>query len=172
MLHIPKIDDYLEILTDEEVKDFVTINFSESIREEENLRKVAKSLYIFLTTPDEVESNFSDNCIHHYNVKTLNLFDPELQLINTKPVIKNKLKILFSELKKFKVQTVLALNYKKRNDLKIFHSSTKLVASDSDNDETFKSIHQSIMTKIKNYACEDWIVLDAIIKHSVKIFEC
>ena len=99
MLYIPKIDDYLKILTDEEVEDFVAINFSEyfkSIREEQNLRKVAKSLYIFLTTPDEVEkyvqSNSSDNCVHHYNVEILNLFDPELQLINTKPVIKNKLK--------------------------------------------------------------------------------
>ena len=29
MLHIPKIDDYLEILTDEEVKDFFAMNFSE-----------------------------------------------------------------------------------------------------------------------------------------------
>ena len=29
MLYIPNIDDYLEILTDEEVKDFVAINFSE-----------------------------------------------------------------------------------------------------------------------------------------------
>ena len=29
MLHISKIDDYLEILTDEEVKDYVAINFSE-----------------------------------------------------------------------------------------------------------------------------------------------
>ena len=29
MLHIPKIDDYIEILTDEEVKDFVAMNFSE-----------------------------------------------------------------------------------------------------------------------------------------------
>ena len=84
MLYIPKIDDYLKILTDEEVEDFVAINFSEyfkSIREEQNLRKVAKSLYIFLTTPDEVEkylqSNFSDNFVHHYNVKILNLFDPE-----------------------------------------------------------------------------------------------
>ena len=28
MLHISKIDDYLEILTDEEVKDFVAISFS------------------------------------------------------------------------------------------------------------------------------------------------
>ena len=58
MLYIPKIDDYLEILTDEEVKGFVAIKFSEyfrSIRKEQNLRKVAKSLYIFLTTPDEVE---------------------------------------------------------------------------------------------------------------------
>ena len=54
MLYIPKIADHLEILTDEEVNDFVAINFSESIREERNLRKVAKLLYIFLTTPDEV----------------------------------------------------------------------------------------------------------------------
>ena len=42
MLYIPEIDDYLKILIYEEVKDFVTINFSEhfkSIREEKNLRK-------------------------------------------------------------------------------------------------------------------------------------
>ena len=40
------------------MKNFVAINFSEyfkSTREEQNLGKVAKSLYIFLTTPDEVE---------------------------------------------------------------------------------------------------------------------
>ena len=34
MLRIPKIDDYLEILTDEEVKDFVAKNFNETIRKE------------------------------------------------------------------------------------------------------------------------------------------
>ena len=54
MLYIPEIGDYLKILTDEEVKDFVAINFSEylkSIKVEQNLRKAAKSLYIFLTTP-------------------------------------------------------------------------------------------------------------------------
>ena len=48
MSYIPKIDDYLEIQTDKEVKDFVDINFSEyfkSITEEQNLRKVVKSLY-------------------------------------------------------------------------------------------------------------------------------
>ena len=57
------IDDYLEILTDGEVKDFAAMNFSEhfqSIREEQNLRKIAKSLYIFLTIPDEVERFISD----------------------------------------------------------------------------------------------------------------
>ena len=110
MLYIPRINDYLEILTDEEVKDFVAMNFK-STKEEQNLRKVAKLLYIFLTTPEEVEkhvqSNIYDNCIHHYDAEILNLFDPELQLINTKPVIKNKLKELLSELKKFKFQTVL-----------------------------------------------------------------
>ena len=49
-----------------------------------------------------MQSNSSSNCIHHYNVGILNLFDPELQLINTKPMIKNKLKELLSELKKFR----------------------------------------------------------------------
>ena len=96
-------------------------------------------LYIFLTTPDEVEkylqSNSSDNSIHHYNIVILNLFDPELQLINTKPMIKNKLKELLGKLKKFKVQTVLVLDYKKKNNCKILHSSAKLIASDSDIDE-------------------------------------
>ena len=28
------------------------------------------------------------------------------------------------------------------------------------------------MTKIKNYASKDWIDLDAIIRHNIKIFEC
>ena len=79
----------------------------------------------------------------------MNRFDPELQLINTKPIMKNKLKELLSELQKFKVQIILVLDYKKRNDRKIFHSSTKLIASDSDIDEAFKSMYQSIMTKNK-----------------------
>ena len=58
MFHVPKIGDYLKIVTGEEVKDFRAINLSQyfkSIREEENLRKIAKSRYSFLTTPDEVE---------------------------------------------------------------------------------------------------------------------
>ena len=160
-----------------EVEDFIATNSSEhfqSIREEQNLRKVVKLLYIFLTTTDEVEkyvqSNSSDNCVQHYNVEILNLFDQELQLINTKPVIK-KLKVL-SELKKLKVQTILVLDYKKRSDCKIFHSSAKLIASDSDINEAFKSRHRSIITKIKKCACKDLIVLDVIIKHRIKIFEC
>ena len=80
MLHIPKIDDYIKILTDEKVEAFVAINFSEyskSIRKKQNLRRVARSLYIFLTTPDEVEkyveSNSSDNCIRRYDVEIFNI---------------------------------------------------------------------------------------------------
>ena len=62
-----------------------------------------------MTTPDEVEiyakmmqPNFSDNCVHRYYIEILNLFEPELQLINTKPMIKNKLEELLSDLKRFR----------------------------------------------------------------------
>ena len=71
-----------------------------------------------------MHSNSSDNCVNCY-VEILNFLDPELQLINTKPMIKNKLKELLSEFEKFKAQTILVLEYKKRNDCKIFHSSNK-----------------------------------------------
>ena len=92
MLYIPKIDNYLRILTDEEVEDFIAVNFSEyskSITEKQNLvKKVAKLPYIFLPTPDEVvtylQSNSSDNCIHHYNVKILIFFDPEFRITTDK----------------------------------------------------------------------------------------
>ena len=67
-----------------------------------------------------MQSNSSDNCVHHYNVEVLNLFDTELQLINTKPMIKSKLKELLSELKKVNVQTILVLESKKRYDCKSF----------------------------------------------------
>ena len=110
--------------------------------------------------------------MHHYNVEILNIFDPELQLLNTKPMIKHKLKEFLSELKKFKIQTMLVLDFKKKNDRKIFHSTAKLISSDSDINEAFKSMNQRIMTKMKNYDSEDWIVLDFIIMHSIKIFEC
>ena len=83
----------------------------------------------------------------------MNLFDAELQLNNTKRVIKNKLKELLCEIKN--VQTILVLDFKKRNDRKIFHSSTKLIANNSDIDEAFKFLYQSIMTEIKDYADKD-----------------
>ena len=52
-------------------------------------------------------------------------------------------------LKKFEVQTILVLNYKKRTDHKIFHSSAKIIASDLEIDEAFKSMHQRIIRNIK-----------------------
>ena len=101
MLFIPRTDDYLGRLTDEEVKDFVATNFREyfkAIRKGKYLRKSAKSIYIFLTAPDKVEkyvqSNSYDNCIHQNNIDILNIFDTELQQINIKPLIK-KIKRFF-----------------------------------------------------------------------------
>ena len=57
-----------------------------------------------------MQSDSSDNCAHCYSIEILNLFDPELQPINTKPIIKNKLERLLSELKKFKVQAILVVD--------------------------------------------------------------
>ena len=60
MLCIPKIDGYLEVLTEKDVKYFVAINFSKyfkSIEKEQNLRKVAKSICFFLTTADQLQSS-------------------------------------------------------------------------------------------------------------------
>ena len=44
-----------------------------------------------------MQLSYSGNCLCYFNIKILNLFDPELQLINTKPMIKNKLKELLHE---------------------------------------------------------------------------
>ena len=54
-------------------------------KEEKNIRKLAKTLHIFPTTPDEEEkfvvmmqSSSSDNFICHYDINILNIFDLEL----------------------------------------------------------------------------------------------
>ena len=110
-----------------------------------------------------MQSRSYDNWVCAYNIKALNLFDPELQLINTKPVIKNILKGLLGELKKFKVHTNLLFKNKKINDHKpmhkIFHPTAKLLLNDSDINKAFRSLNQSAMTKIKNlsqqrFSCE------------------
>lgn len=75
-----------------------------------------------------MQSNSFDNSVHHDNVEILDLFHIESQLINTKSMIKNKLKELLCELKKFNVHKKLVLDVKKRNDRKISHSSAKLIA--------------------------------------------
>ena len=86
------------------------------------------------------------------------IIDPELQVINTKPVIKNKLKDFLCELKNL-IQTTLVLKNKKIDDRNvIFHLSAKLITDESGIDKVFRPMHQSDMTKIKNYVSKDWIV--------------
>ena len=84
--------------------------------------------------------------------------------------MKNKVKKKYSVI--LKVQAILILNYKERNNRKIFQSSAKLIVSVLDIDEAFKSMHQSTMTKMRNSVRKDWIVLDVVIRYSIKIFEC
>ena len=85
-------------------------------------------------------------------------------------MMKNKVKKKYSVI--LKVQAILILNYKERNNRKIFQSSAKLIVSVLDIDEAFKSMHQSIMAKMRNSVRKDWIVLDVVIRYSIKISEC
>ena len=60
-----------------------------------------------------MQSKSSDNYVHCHNIMILNLFDPELQLINRKTMIKNKFKKMLSKMKKFKVVlTMRVCHYK------------------------------------------------------------
>ena len=118
-------------MTDNEVKDFVGRNSGKYLKSKKGnvcsklnevriLEKVVESLSVFVThLMKMIQSNSSDTCVHCYNIEILNLFDPELQLIKTNSMIKNKLKIFSTLLKKFKVQTILVLEYKKGNDQKL-----------------------------------------------------
>ena len=71
-----------------------------------------------------MQPNSSDNCAYRCKIQILNLFNLKLQLINTKPITKNKRKKLC----------------KKRNDRKIFYSSATPNASDSEIEEVHRSI--------------------------------
>ena len=76
--------------------------------------------------------------MHCHKIEILNLFDTGLQLINTKPMIINKLKEMLSALKKFKAHAIFVLEYNKRNDHKMFHSITKLIVNNTHIEEAFK----------------------------------
>ena len=89
-------------------------------------------------------------------------------MIRSKPIIENEFKILLNEWKNFKIQSVLALQCKKRNDRKIFHASFKLIGSDSGVYAPFKFMYQNIISKIKNSDRKDWVVTETIVKQSIK----
>ena len=100
------------------------------------------------------------------------LINPESELINTKSVVKNKLKYLLDELKMFKTQTTLVLWYKEIFDhetiYRICHSNTKLITHDLDANKAFESVHQSVMTKMETFVSKDWI-FKAIIENCINV---
>ena len=59
-----------------------------------------------------------DNCVRQYDIEISNLFDLELQLVNLKPKVKNKLKDLIGELKNLKFKIVLILEHNKKDNHK------------------------------------------------------
>ena len=98
----------------------------------------------------------------------MNLLDPESQLINTKTIIKNKLKELLVELKKFKVLTILVGEYKKKTFVKSFVRVLKQFLAIQ---TLMKHLNPCIKAfwKKKSYDSEDWIALDVILKYNIDI---
>ena len=76
-------------------------------------------------------------------------------------------------LKKFKVQTILVSEFKKIDAhkviYKIFLFITNLNLNDSDIDNAFRSMHQSIITKIKKFSL---LIVKTIVEHNIKLCEC
>ena len=104
MFCIPKIDDYSKILTDDEVKDFAVTTFGEyfksaneklysKLNKEQTLRKIAELPYMNCLMKLKNMLRWCNQVILimlYVIIQILNLFDPGLQLINTKPIIKFK----------------------------------------------------------------------------------
>ena len=92
-----------------------------------------------------------------YNVKTLNSFNSELQLKDTKPTIKKKLNALLSELKGFKLVITLVLQVKKiqSNDNtlqnKQFYSEEETIINESNSDYVFDAIYVTILSNIQKF---------------------
>ena len=91
-----------------------------------------------------------------YSAKILNSFNSELQLKNTKSVIKSKLIDLLSELRWFKFLTSLVLEFEKvENDDKTIYntfylnSKAETVINESGNDDVFESIYNTILLNIQ-----------------------
>ena len=53
---------------------------------------------------------------------------------------------------------------------KIFHWHAKLIANDLSIDKAFESMHQSVMTKIKNFVSEGQII-KTIVEYGIKTFD-
>ena len=60
-----------------------------------------------------MQSSLSDNYVHRYNIEIFNLLGPEVQMIHSKLMIKNKLKEFLSELKSLKLIQYCSKNIRK-----------------------------------------------------------
>ena len=107
---------------------------------------------------------------------SFDIFDPELQLKDTKSAIKNKLKRLLSELKRLKFVTKLFLVLKKikSEDKTIYdkfysHSKVERIINVSDiGDNVFKSIYRIVISKKSLGKGLGWII-DSVIGYNINI---
>lgn len=84
---------------------------------------------------------------------------------------------MLDEFKNIKICTYLVshIEYTITDDHKtihiIFHSRAELIANDSHINTAIRSMHQSVMKRIKKITSEDYII-KTILKDDIKIFKC
>ena len=91
-----------------------------------------------------------------YNAEILNSFNLELQLKDTESTLKSKLIELFTQIKGFKFVKTLVLvfiNIESEDNTKVdnFYSSSKaeVIINESDIDNVFQSVYNTIITNIQ-----------------------
>ena len=112
-----------------------------------------------------------------FNVHILNSCNLELQLKDTESAIKSRLIELFTQLKGFKFVTTLVLVFKKiesedKTKYDNFYPSSKaeIIVNESDIDNVFQSIYNTIITNIQKSLGKGsgWII-DSVINHTISI---
>ena len=101
----------------------------------------------------------------------MNSFNPEIQLKDTKSVIKNKLQKLWSKLRGFKFVTTLALVFKMKGSqdkttYDNFYLSLRAETIINDIDDVLQSICSTIVTNIQKFLG----IIDSVIDHTISVW--
>ena len=111
-----------------------------------------------------------------YNVEILNFLNPELQIKYIESAIKNKLKIILSELRWFNFVTTLVLVFKNieskdktKYDTFYSNSQAEILINESDIDDVFESNYTIISNIQKSLGKGSGWIIDSVSSHNISI---